>query len=88
MKSLFPLVKSIVKIEMKNDQVVDEEVVVVHLTFGQDDGHLNRRLIDFILHDENGTPQRLEMNEVNDLFIFGLVLLLEENTDKSFLGCA
>ena len=68
--------------------MVDEEVVVVHLTSGQDDGHLNKRLIDFILHDENGIPQWLEMNKVNDLFISKLILLLEENTNKSCLGWA
>ena len=54
----------------------------------QDDGHLNRRLTYFILHDENGIPYYLEMLEVNDLFIFRLIFPSKENTDKAFLGWA
>ncbi|KAL1356188.1 hypothetical protein HN51_008170 [Arachis hypogaea] len=69
-------------IEMKKDQTVDEEIVAVGLTAGQDDGRPNRRITDFILHDENGNAQPLEMLEVNDLYISGLILPLEESTDK------
>ncbi|MED6223709.1 hypothetical protein PIB30_076701 [Stylosanthes scabra] len=66
-------------IETKKDQIVDEEIVAVGLTAGQDDGCPNRRIIDFILHDENGKAQPLEMLEVNDLYILGLILPLEES---------
>ncbi|KAJ1417312.1 hypothetical protein SESBI_16740 [Sesbania bispinosa] len=69
-------------IEVKKDQVVDDETLAVRMTCGQDDGRPNRRLTDFILHDENGTAQPLEMLEVNDLFISGVVLPLEPSTDK------
>ena len=69
-------------IETKKDQVVDEEIVAVGLTSGQDDGRPNRRITDFILHDETGEAQPLEMLEVNDLYISGVILPLEEITDK------
>ncbi|XP_054785448.1 DNA (cytosine-5)-methyltransferase 1-like [Prosopis cineraria] len=71
-------------IEVKKEQVVEEEFLAVRLTAGPDDGdgRLNRRLTDFILHDETGKEQPLEMLEVNDLFISGLILPLEESLDK------
>ncbi|XP_028756497.1 DNA (cytosine-5)-methyltransferase 1-like [Neltuma alba] len=71
-------------IEVKKEEVVDEEFLAVRLTAGPDDGEgrPNRRLTDFILHDENGTARPLEMLEVNDLFISGLILPLEESLDK------
>ncbi|PNX55693.1 DNA (cytosine-5)-methyltransferase, partial [Trifolium pratense] len=52
------------------------------MTAGQDDGRPNRRLTDFILHDETGAAQPLEMLEINDLFITGLILPLEGSVDK------
>ncbi|KAF1899167.1 hypothetical protein Lal_00019289 [Lupinus albus] len=69
-------------IETKNDRVVDEELLAIRLTSEQDDGRPNRRLTDFILHDENGTPQPLEVLEVNDLYITGVILPLEGSADK------
>ena len=39
-------------------------------------------LTDFVLHDENGVPQPLEMLEFDDMFISGLILHLEESSDK------
>nr|POE82921.1 dna (cytosine-5)-methyltransferase 1 [Quercus suber] len=39
-------------------------------------------LTDFVLHDENGVPQLLEMLEFDDMFISGLILPLEEGSDK------
>ena len=52
------------------------------MTSGKDDGCPNRRLTDFVLHDENGVQQPLEMLEVDDMFIFGLILPLEESLEK------
>lgn len=69
-------------IETKKDQIVDDEVLAVHLTPGHDDGKPNRRITDFILHDESGTAQPLEMMEINDLFISGVILPLQASTDK------
>ncbi|XP_057452069.1 DNA (cytosine-5)-methyltransferase 1-like [Lotus japonicus] len=69
-------------IESKKDQIVDEEILAVRLTCGQDDGRPNRRLTDFILHDESGTAQPLEMLEINDLFITGVISPLEGSTEK------
>ncbi|XP_039683076.1 DNA (cytosine-5)-methyltransferase 1 [Medicago truncatula] len=69
-------------IETKKDQVVEEEFLAVRMTAGQEDGRPNRRLTDFILHDESGAAQQLEMLELNDLFITGLILPLEASTDK------
>ena len=39
-------------------------------------------LTDFVLHDENGVPQPLEMLEFDDMFTSGLILHLEESSDK------
>ncbi|KAJ7975528.1 DNA (cytosine-5)-methyltransferase [Quillaja saponaria] len=65
-----------------NEKKRNEEILALRLTSGQDDDRLNRRLTDFVLHDTNGVPQPLEMLEVDDMFISGLVLPLEESTDK------
>ncbi|XP_022640133.1 DNA (cytosine-5)-methyltransferase 1 isoform X1 [Vigna radiata var. radiata] len=69
-------------IETEKDQIVDEEIVAVRLTAGQDDGRPNRRITEFILHDENGKGQHLEMLEVTDLYITGVILPLEPSTGK------
>ncbi|WJX71695.1 DNA (cytosine-5)-methyltransferase 1 [Trifolium repens] len=69
-------------IETKQNQTVEEEFLAVRMTAGQDDGRPNRRLTDFILHDETGAAQPLEMLEINDLFITGLILPLEGSADK------
>jgi DNA (cytosine-5)-methyltransferase 1 len=69
-------------VETKKDQFAEEEILAVRMTSGQDDGRPNRRLTDFILHDENGAPQPLEMLELDDMFISGLILPLEESSDK------
>ncbi|KAF7813362.1 DNA (cytosine-5)-methyltransferase 1 [Senna tora] len=72
------------RIEVKKDEVVENELLAVRLTAGQGDvdDPPNRRLTDFILHDETGKEQPLEMLEVNDLFISGLILPNEESMDK------
>ncbi|XP_059647244.1 DNA (cytosine-5)-methyltransferase 1 [Cornus florida] len=69
-------------IETKKDQLIDEEAVAVGMTAGQDDGRPCRRLTDFIFHDSSGLPQPFEMLEVDDVFISGLILPLDENADK------
>ncbi|KAF1897087.1 hypothetical protein Lal_00034789 [Lupinus albus] len=69
-------------IETKKDQIVDEELLAIRMTSGNDDGRPNRRLTDFILHDENGKPQPLEVLEVNDLYITGVILPLEGSIEK------
>ncbi|CAJ2666991.1 unnamed protein product [Trifolium pratense] len=70
------------KVPKRSDQIVEEEFLAVRMTAGQDDGRPNRRLTDFILHDETGAAQPLEMLEINDLFITGLILPLEGSVDK------
>jgi len=69
-------------IETKKDQTVDEEIVAVSMTAGQDDGRPNRRITEFILHDQEGKAQHLEMLEFIDLYITGVVLPLEASTGK------
>ncbi|XP_027178406.1 DNA (cytosine-5)-methyltransferase 1B-like [Coffea eugenioides] len=69
-------------IEMKKDQTVEEEAVAIGLTAGQDDGRPCRRLVDYIFHNSDGIPQPFEMLEVDDVFISGLILPLEDCIDK------
>ncbi|KAE8663739.1 DNA (cytosine-5)-methyltransferase 1 [Hibiscus syriacus] len=69
-------------VETKKDMVVDDEIVAVRLTCEKDEGRPNRRLNDFVLHNFEGLPQHLEMLEVNDMFITGLILPFEEISDK------
>ncbi|XAR69644.1 DNA (cytosine-5-)-methyltransferase [Bertholletia excelsa] len=66
-------------VETKKDQIVDDEAVAVRLTCVKDDGKPCRRLTDFTFHDSNGLPQPFEMLEVDDVFISGLILPLDEN---------
>ena len=42
-------------VESKKEQVVDEEILAVRLTQGQEEGRPNRRLIDFVVHDFRDT---------------------------------
>ncbi|XP_063936532.1 DNA (cytosine-5)-methyltransferase 1A isoform X1 [Daucus carota subsp. sativus] len=69
-------------IETKKDRSVDEEEVAVRLTAGQEDGRPCRRLTDFIFHNSDGIPQAFEMLEVDDLYISGLILPLEDSSQK------
>ncbi|RVW55299.1 DNA (cytosine-5)-methyltransferase 1A [Vitis vinifera] len=66
----------------KRDQLVYEEDVAVQLTSRQLEDCPNRRLTDFIFHDSDGQPQPFEFSEVDDLLISGLILPLEESSDK------
>ncbi|KAK1367204.1 DNA (cytosine-5)-methyltransferase [Heracleum sosnowskyi] len=69
-------------IETKKGRCVEEEEVAIRLTAGQEDGRPCRRLTDFIFHNSDGVPQAFEMLEVDDLFISGLILPLEESSQK------
>ncbi|KAI3448394.1 hypothetical protein Pfo_005059, partial [Paulownia fortunei] len=69
-------------LETKKDGVVEEEVVALRLTAGQEDGRPCRRLTDFTFHNSDGVSQPFEMLEVDDIFISGLILPLEESAGK------
>lgn len=70
-------------IERKREVTVEDEIAAVGLTTsGQDDSRPNRRLTEFTFHDDDGKPQAVEMLEVNDLFISGIILPFEETPDK------
>ncbi|KAL4010525.1 hypothetical protein IC575_030022 [Cucumis melo] len=70
-------------IECKREVTVEDEIAAVGLTtLGQDDSRPNRRLTEFTFHDEDGKPQAVEMLEVNDLFISGVILPFEDTPDK------
>ncbi|KAA8531274.1 hypothetical protein F0562_005983 [Nyssa sinensis] len=69
-------------IETKKDQLVDDESVAIRLTASKDDDRPCRRVTDFIFHDSNGVQQPFEMLEVDDVFISGLILPLDESSDK------
>ncbi|XVF16901.1 hypothetical protein REPUB_Repub10bG0070900 [Reevesia pubescens] len=69
-------------VETKKDMVADDEILAVGLTYQKDEGRPNRRLNDFVLHDSEGLPHPLEMLEVDDMFITGLILPLGESSDK------
>uniref|UniRef100_A0A7N0T469 DNA (cytosine-5)-methyltransferase n=1 Tax=Kalanchoe fedtschenkoi TaxID=63787 RepID=A0A7N0T469_KALFE len=73
--------KSVV-LEKKKDHVVDDELEAVVLTSEKEEEHRNRRLTDFIIHDTDGNPKPVEMLEFDDVFITGLILPLEETSDK------
>jgi DNA (cytosine-5)-methyltransferase 1 len=47
--------------ETKKDQFAEGELLAVRMIAGQENDRPNRRLTDFILHDENGAAQALEM---------------------------
>ncbi|XP_020872430.1 DNA (cytosine-5)-methyltransferase 3 [Arabidopsis lyrata subsp. lyrata] len=67
-------------VEAKKEQIVTEEIVAIKLTFSlesnDDQPRPNRRLTDFVLLDSNGVPQPVEMLELGDIFIEGVVLPL------------
>ncbi|XP_077231680.1 DNA (cytosine-5)-methyltransferase 1B-like isoform X2 [Tasmannia lanceolata] len=68
---------------IKQDHMVDEEILAVRLTEnGQDDPRPSRDLVDFIFHDINGVPQPFEMSEIADLYITAIIMPLYESSDK------
>nr|ASA49416.2 DNA cytosine-5-methyltransferase 1 [Vaccinium corymbosum] len=70
-------------VETKIDQVVEDELEAISLTAGHDDMRPNRRLTEFVFHDEDGKPQPVECLEMTDIFISGLILPLDETSDKT-----
>ncbi|TXG69970.1 hypothetical protein EZV62_004905 [Acer yangbiense] len=80
-KSIHLSEKTIV-VENKRDVVVEEEIAALGLTAGQDESRPNRRLTDFVFHDADGNPKSVEMLEVDDLFITGVILPLEASSEK------
>ncbi|CAA3027627.1 DNA (cytosine-5)-methyltransferase 1B-like [Olea europaea subsp. europaea] len=68
-------------IETNRDRSVQEEAVAVRLTAGKEDGRPCRRLVDFVFHNEDGISQPFEMLEVDDIFISGHILPLQECAD-------
>ncbi|KAK4740996.1 hypothetical protein SAY87_024584 [Trapa incisa] len=70
-------------VETKKERIAEDEMLAIHMTAGKDDDEgPNRRLVDFILHDSDGVPRSFEMSEVDDLYITGLILPLEECAEK------
>uniref|UniRef100_A0A803KRA4 Uncharacterized protein n=1 Tax=Chenopodium quinoa TaxID=63459 RepID=A0A803KRA4_CHEQI len=67
----------------KQEPIVENEISAIGLTTGHDDPRPNRRLVDFIFHDEDGKAQPVEILEVTDLFITGVILPLEPSGDPS-----
>ncbi|KAJ4837570.1 hypothetical protein Tsubulata_038149 [Turnera subulata] len=76
-------------LEAKRLPTADEEFAV-RMTHAQEeaqeeateDERPNRRLTDFIVHDVNGVARPLEMIEVDDMFISGVILPLEDDLGK------
>ncbi|GLT76699.1 hypothetical protein SLA2020_483440 [Shorea laevis] len=78
----FRLSEKSLLVEAKRLVEVEDEVAAIALTAVQEEGRPTRRLTDFIFHDADGNPQHVEMLEVDDLFISGAVLPLEQCSDK------
>ncbi|GAB2287655.1 hypothetical protein Dimus_022025 [Dionaea muscipula] len=70
-------------VETKRQQIAEDELTAISLTSGHDVPRPNRRLVDFTFHDEDGHPQPVEMLEVGELFITGIILPLESSSDKT-----
>ncbi|CAH8276765.1 unnamed protein product [Arabidopsis lyrata] len=70
-------------VEAKKEQIVVEEIVAIKLTSSlesnDDQPRPNRRLTDFVLHDSDGVLQPVEMLELGDIFIEGVVLPLGDD---------
>ncbi|KAL1190939.1 DNA (cytosine-5)-methyltransferase 1 [Cardamine amara subsp. amara] len=68
----------------KKQQIVEHEFFALELTslLSDDPLRLTRRLTDFILHDSDGVSQAVEMLEICDLFISGVILPSDECSDK------
>ncbi|KAM0835241.1 hypothetical protein ACQ4PT_063068 [Festuca glaucescens] len=62
---------------------IEEEIEAVRLTkTGPEDKKPCRKLIDFILHDENGNLQPFEMSRSDGISITALVVPLDDDTEK------
>lgn len=69
-------------IEKRREQIVEEELEAIALTAGNDDPRPNRRLTEFIFHDAEGQPQPVEMLEMTDIFISGIIMPMDESSGK------
>lgn len=72
-------------IETKKVNCVEEEILAIRLTKCDaidDDPRPNRKLVDFIFHDESGNPKPFEMSEVEDLYISAVILPWDSISDK------
>ncbi|AEE82708.1 Met2-type cytosine DNA-methyltransferase-like protein [Arabidopsis thaliana] len=72
-------------VEAKKEQNVVEEIVAIQLTSSlesNDDPRPNRRLTDFVLHNSDGVPQPVEMLELGDIFLEGVVLPLGDDKNE------
>ncbi|XP_050379658.1 DNA (cytosine-5)-methyltransferase 1-like [Argentina anserina] len=71
-------------IASKEEEIVSDESLAVVMTRGEkpDDEKPNRRLTQFILHNEDGVVQPLEMVQHGGLFITGTLLPLDESSEK------
>ncbi|KAH9750483.1 DNA (cytosine-5)-methyltransferase [Citrus sinensis] len=65
-------------VENRWEDVVEDEKAAIYLTAGKDDIRPNRRLTDFAFHDACGNLKSVEMLEVGNLFVSGLILPLEK----------
>ncbi|CAN6280974.1 unnamed protein product [Urochloa humidicola] len=70
-------------ITVKESRVEEEEIDAVRLTKTElDDRRPSRKLIDFTLHDADGTLQPFEMSELDGIFITALVMPLDDGLEK------
>ncbi|KAJ7517728.1 hypothetical protein O6H91_21G038100 [Diphasiastrum complanatum] len=70
-------------IEVKQESIADgEDVAVVFTSEGETQQTPQRRLVDFIVHDENGNSQPLEILDVMQLYITGVIIPLNGAMDK------
>ncbi|KAH9750479.1 DNA (cytosine-5)-methyltransferase [Citrus sinensis] len=65
-------------VESTREVVAENEEVAISLTTGKDDFRPNRRLTEFAFHDACGNLKSVEMLEVGNLFVSGLILPLEK----------
>ncbi|KAL7223864.1 hypothetical protein ACSBR1_025344 [Camellia fascicularis] len=70
------------KLEIKRVRVVEDKSEAISLTTGENHPQPNRRLTYFVFYDEDGKPRPVEMLEVIDIFITGLILSLKETNEK------
>ncbi|CAL4936475.1 unnamed protein product [Urochloa decumbens] len=70
-------------ITVKESRVEEEEINAVSLTKTEpEDCRPSRKLIDFTLHDADGTLQPFEMSELDGIFITALVMPLDDGLEK------
>nr|GMC78622.1 DNA (cytosine-5)-methyltransferase 1B-like [Ipomoea batatas] len=68
---------------LSKPQVAEKESDAITLTkIGRSDSPPNRRLTDFTFYDEDGIIQLVDMLEVKNMYVSGLILPLEESYDE------